>query len=123
MFDTFAQTLFNNLPAFAGLTSESARRMLSRAYLAVIKLRTGKTVPSGVYEVIDYLRRLADTIEFHAVLDETLPLNVRKAGAFVAAVVSMPTGSGKSFVAELAVSQAVGMGWCLYLAPTNALAE
>ncbi len=39
------------------------------------------------------------------------------------AVVSMPTGSGKSFVGELAVSQAVGEGWALYLAPTNALTE
>ena len=39
------------------------------------------------------------------------------------AVVSMPTGSGKSFVAELAVSQAVSDGWALYLAPTNALTE
>lgn len=85
MFDTYAQTLFNNLPALAGLTSESARRMLSRAYLAVIELRTGQTVSTGVYEVLDYLRRLADTIEFHAVLDEKLPLEIRKAGAFVAA--------------------------------------
>jgi len=39
------------------------------------------------------------------------------------AVVSMPTGSGKSFVGELAVSQALHAGWVLYLAPTNALAE
>ena len=35
----------------------------------------------------------------------------------------MPTGSGKSFVAELAISQTVGEGWVLYLAPTNALTE
>jgi superfamily II DNA/RNA helicase len=39
------------------------------------------------------------------------------------AVVSMPTGSGKSFVAELALTQSVGLGWCLYLAPTNALTQ
>ncbi|MFW6114392.1 MAG: DEAD/DEAH box helicase, partial [bacterium] len=38
-------------------------------------------------------------------------------------VAAMPTGSGKSFVAELAVSQAVQAGWVLYLAPTNALTE
>ena len=38
-------------------------------------------------------------------------------------IVSMPTGSGKSFIAELAVSQAVCDGWALYLAPTNALTE
>lgn len=39
------------------------------------------------------------------------------------AVVAMPTGSGKSFVGELAVSQVVHTGWVLYLAPTNALTE
>ncbi|MFT5327338.1 MAG: hypothetical protein ACI8P0_005227 [Planctomycetaceae bacterium] len=39
------------------------------------------------------------------------------------AVVSMPTGSGKSFIGELAVSQAVTDGWAIYLAPTNALTE
>src|SRR5262249_37479098 len=44
-------------------------------------------------------------------------------GDVVHAVVSMPTGSGKSFLAELAVSQALHAGWVLYLAPTNALAE
>lgn len=38
-------------------------------------------------------------------------------------VVSMPTGSGKSFLAELAVSQATHDGWALYLAPTNALTQ
>lgn len=39
------------------------------------------------------------------------------------AVVSMPTGSGKSFLAELAASQALSTGWVLYLVPTNALAH
>ncbi|MFJ1541881.1 DEAD/DEAH box helicase [Micromonospora chalcea] len=37
------------------------------------------------------------------------------------AVVAVPTGSGKSSVAELAISQALSRGWVLYLAPTNAL--
>ncbi|MDA0179320.1 DEAD/DEAH box helicase [Solirubrobacter phytolaccae] len=37
------------------------------------------------------------------------------------AAVSMPTGSGKSAVAELAVAQALNTGWVLYLAPTRAL--
>ncbi|MBV6505493.1 MAG: hypothetical protein ILNGONEN_01055 [Syntrophorhabdaceae bacterium] len=36
-------------------------------------------------------------------------------------VVTMPTGSGKSFVAELAISHAISKGWVIYLAPTNAL--
>lgn len=39
------------------------------------------------------------------------------------AVVSMPTGSGKSFLAELATIHALSTGWVLYLAPTNALAS
>lgn len=37
------------------------------------------------------------------------------------AVVAVPTNSGKSSVAELAISQALSRGWVLYLAPTNAL--
>jgi hypothetical protein len=39
------------------------------------------------------------------------------------AVIAMPTGSGKSFVAELAITHALCSGWVLYLAPTNALAH
>lgn len=38
------------------------------------------------------------------------------------AVVAMPTGSGKSFLAELAIANALSSGWVLYLTPTNALA-
>ncbi len=37
------------------------------------------------------------------------------------AVIAMPTGSGKSFVAELAVADALSRGNVIYLAPTNAL--
>ncbi len=37
------------------------------------------------------------------------------------AAVAMPTGSGKSGVAELAVAQALVRGWVVYLAPTRAL--
>lgn len=36
-------------------------------------------------------------------------------------IVNLPTGSGKSFIAELAVAQSLLRGWVLYLAPTNAL--
>jgi len=39
------------------------------------------------------------------------------------AVVSVPTGAGKSFLAEIAVSQGLATGWALYLLPTNALAN
>ncbi|MCG9969916.1 DEAD/DEAH box helicase [Pelotomaculum terephthalicicum JT] len=38
-------------------------------------------------------------------------------------VISMPTGSGKSFIAELSIAHALSRGWVLYLAPTNALAH
>jgi hypothetical protein len=37
------------------------------------------------------------------------------------AVIGMPTGSGKSFLAELAIAHALGRGSVIYLAPTNAL--
>lgn len=37
------------------------------------------------------------------------------------AAVVVPTGSGKSAIAELAVVRGLSGGWCLYLAPTNAL--
>ncbi|MFG6117189.1 DEAD/DEAH box helicase [Halobacillus sp. MO56] len=36
-------------------------------------------------------------------------------------IVNLPTGSGKSFIAELALTQSLSKGWILYLAPTNAL--
>ncbi|MGM0878579.1 MAG: DEAD/DEAH box helicase [Bacillota bacterium] len=36
-------------------------------------------------------------------------------------IVNLPTGSGKSFIAELAVAHSLSNGWILYLAPTNAL--
>ncbi|RLI53110.1 MAG: hypothetical protein DRP09_16510 [Candidatus Thorarchaeota archaeon] len=37
------------------------------------------------------------------------------------AVITVPTGGGKSFLAELATARALQDGWVLYLAPTNAL--
>lgn len=37
------------------------------------------------------------------------------------AVITVPTGGGKSFLAELAIVRAMRRGWVLYLAPTNAL--
>lgn len=44
-------------------------------------------------------------------------------GPHTHAVVSVPTGAGKSFLAEIAVSQGLATGWALYLVPTNALAN
>lgn len=48
-------------------------------------------------------------------VEECLP------GPHTSAVISMPTGSGKSFIAELATAHALDSGWVLYIAPTNAL--
>lgn len=42
-------------------------------------------------------------------------------GPSTSAVVAVPTGAGKSSVAELAIAQAIQRGWVLYLAPTRAL--
>jgi hypothetical protein len=42
-------------------------------------------------------------------------------GPVRSSVISMPTGSGKSFIAELAIVHALASGSVIYLAPTNAL--
>ncbi|MGO8905640.1 MAG: DEAD/DEAH box helicase [Solirubrobacteraceae bacterium] len=42
-------------------------------------------------------------------------------GPPLSAVVAVPTGAGKSGVADLAIQHAITHGWALYLAPTNAL--
>jgi hypothetical protein len=39
----------------------------------------------------------------------------------MSAVVAVPTGAGKSAVADLAIQHAIRRGWVAYLAPTNAL--
>ncbi len=105
MFDPFAQEFFDELPNLEGLTSEEARRILSSAYLSVVRLRTadatdlptaqpssdvGTDTPSDsdplqYSSTIDYLRRLADTMEFYAVLGEDVEPRVRTAGAFITA--------------------------------------
>lgn len=48
-------------------------------------------------------------------------LEVRQESESAHVVISMPTGSGKSFLAELALAEHLHEGWGLYLAPTNAL--
>src|SRR3990172_12465861 len=85
VFDAFSQGLFAHLPPLEGLTPEVARRMLSRAYVAVIELRTAGGVSAEATAATDYVRRLASTIEFHAVLNDSVERDVRRAGAFVAA--------------------------------------
>ena len=105
MFDPFAQGLFDDLPDLQGLDSDEARRILSSAYLAIVRLRTRDATttagtlisddvgsdssddsdPLQLTSAIDYLRRLADTMEFHAVLGENVEPRVRTAGAFITA--------------------------------------
>ena len=85
MFDQFAQDLFDHLPDLPGLSPEDARRMLSRAYLAVVQLRAGSLSDSAdISDVTHYLRRLAHTLEFYAVLDDGIDQSIRQAGAFIA---------------------------------------
>jgi hypothetical protein len=42
-------------------------------------------------------------------------------GSATSAIVAVPTGAGKSGVADLAIQHAITTGWAIYLAPTNAL--
>lgn len=106
----------------------SLRRIKGRALIARL------TPPSGSPEYLTqfgaYLKRRAagdamvelrprpllwpSTLEF---VEQCLP------GPDRDAVITMPTGSGKSFLAELGVVHALARGWVLYLTPTNALAH
>jgi superfamily II DNA/RNA helicase len=42
-------------------------------------------------------------------------------GPAISTIVAVPTGAGKSGVADLAIQHAITTGWVIYLAPTNAL--
>jgi len=95
MFDQFAQELFDHLPDLPGLNPEGARRTLSQAYLAVVQLRTDSPSDSSdIADVTHYLRRLAHTLEFYAVLDDDAEQTVRQAGAFI-------TGESLALLAEI----------------------
>lgn len=86
MFDPFARDRFRDLPDLPGLDADGARRMLSHAYAAVLQLRVQSTFDmEELTRVTSYLRRLASTMEFYAVLEEDVDENIRRAGAFVTA--------------------------------------
>ena len=86
MFDPVAQEQFQYLPDLPNLDAHIARRMLSQAYLSVIQLRTESTFDRDeLSQTINYLRRLASTVEFYAVLDDDVDENTRRAGAFITA--------------------------------------
>ncbi len=112
------------------LRSEASPRYVDLAHLTVLLLwavestqsRALRGVPSPGTEAFDtYVRARASdrplvwpsTAEYAA---SCLP------GPKISAVVALPTGSGKSFTAEIAIAQALPEGWVLYLVPTNALA-
>jgi superfamily II DNA/RNA helicase len=84
---------------------------LSEAYLSYLKTRAKGSI-NGIGRPLMW----PSTQKF---VEDCLP------GPNKNAVISMPTGSGKSFLAELAASQVIAAdrGWVLYLAPTNALAH
>lgn len=73
--------------------------------------------------IVEYKRYLASRATQRPFLWPSAKEYVDRAfpGPRADAVVVVPTGSGKSFLAELACSQAMQSGWVLYLAPTNAL--
>ncbi|MFW6114301.1 MAG: hypothetical protein ACOC7K_01015, partial [bacterium] len=87
MFDEYARSLFSDFPEFEGLLADSARRALSQAYLAVIEHRINGSVADAeqLAEVQPFLRRLANTLIFHVVLDEERETAERQAAGFVAA--------------------------------------
>jgi hypothetical protein len=83
-------------------------------------LRLIQTPPSDGGRFRDYQRRRATDrpLLWPGALhyaEQALP------GPWCHAVVSVPTGAGKSAVAELAIAQCGHRGWALYLAPTNTL--
>lgn len=87
MFDQHARSLFVDFPELEGFLAEDAVRALSQAYLAVLEFRVNGS-PKSIYDldsVQPFLRRLANTLLFHVVLDEEREDASRQAAAFVAA--------------------------------------
>lgn len=87
MFDEHTSSLFEDYPEFQGLTSEAATQALSKAYLAVIQIRVNglNAVMEEVEQALPLLRRLANTLMFHVVLNDSRSEDDRQAAAFVAA--------------------------------------
>lgn len=87
MFGPGTTELFGNMPSLEGLDAESAKRMLSSAYIDILTLQSSAIRTSGPSRdaVIDYIRRLASTLESYAIFDQQIEGEVRSGGAFVAA--------------------------------------
>ncbi|MGD0400849.1 MAG: DEAD/DEAH box helicase [Syntrophobacteraceae bacterium] len=87
MFDDYAKSLFKDFPEFEGLIRDDAVRALSSAYLAIVQYRVNGTIDGieKLGDVMSFLRRLANTLIFHVVLDEQREDSERQASGFVAA--------------------------------------
>lgn len=123
--DNPMNTMFSDVHHLSSLLMAAISRTSSRSLVHNVPPPTGGD-QAYLVSFFEYLRHRArgddqqlgrpylwpSTIEYVA---ECLP------GPRKDAAVAMPTGSGKSFLAELAVTHALGSGWVLYLAPTNAL--
>lgn len=111
-----------DVPVGAHARAQHFARVLYAA-LSEARVRALRELPWPAGEPETYLRFLArrcasQPMLWPAALDyaaRALP------GPQASAVVSVPTGAGKSAVADLAIQHSIGSGWVLYLAPTNAL--
>lgn len=104
----------SDLHHLAALLAEAADAVSLRALRTVPRPATGTELWDGYVE-----RRVQQRPLLWPAAEEY----ARRAlpGPAAHAVVSVPTGAGKSAVAEVAVAQGLSEGWVLYLAPTNAL--
>lgn len=87
MFDEHARSLFSDFPEFEGLLRDNTTRALSQAYLAVVEHRLNGSVSDleQLANVQALLRRLANTLMFHVILDDERDTAERQAAGFVAA--------------------------------------
>lgn len=111
-----------DVPIGAHARAQHFARILFAA-LSEARLRALRELPWPEGEPEPYARFLAKRCARNPLLwpaasdyaAQTLP------GPSASAVVSVPTGAGKSAVADLAIQHSIDKGWVLCLAPTNAL--
>lgn len=90
MFDEYAKGIIDTLPRIVGLDKDECRRVLSKAYLSVLKSKMSSDQgDNDIWETRNYIRKLADTLQSVAVYDRLngidVPVEIETAGAFVAA--------------------------------------
>ncbi|MEY2487731.1 MAG: hypothetical protein QOH39_3379 [Verrucomicrobiota bacterium] len=121
----FLSVEFADMHHLASLIGAAFDRTATRSVAHVLPLPPTQDV-GFLSQFANYIkRRVRGTAKHHGrpflwpsameYVQECLP------GPFRDAVIAMPTGSGKGFVAELAIVHALSGGSVLYLAPTNAL--